>query len=126
MGAFLEETLRLESPFRGHHRHVNADTTLGGMPLPAGSHLILLWGSANRDPESFVEPQVMNLNRVNPRAHFAFGKGAHFCVGAALARLEAKTAIAVLLENSAHVTVDPEFPPRWSPACSCAAISVCT
>ncbi|MCJ0944543.1 cytochrome P450 [Rhodococcus erythropolis] len=116
VGAFLEETLRLESPFRGHHRHVNADTTLGGMTLAAGSHLILLWGSANRDPESFAEPQVMNLDRGNPRAHFAFGKGAHFCVGAALARLEAKIAIAVLLENSAHFTIDSESPPRWVPS----------
>lgn len=116
LGAFLEETLRLESPFRGHHRHVNADTTLGGVALPAGSHLILLWGSANRDPESFAEPQVMNLDRANLRAHFAFGKGAHFCVGAALARLEAKTAIAVLLENSSHVSVDSQSPPRWVPS----------
>lgn len=116
LGAFLEETLRLESPFRGHHRHVNADTTLGGVALPAGSHLILLWGSANRDPESFAEPQVMNLDRANLRAHFAFGKGTHFCVGAALARLEAKTAIAVLLENSSHVSVDSQSPPRWVPS----------
>ena len=58
----------------------------------------------------------MNLDRVNPRAHFAFGKGAHFCVGAALARLEAKIAIAVLLENSAHFTIDSESPPPWVPS----------
>ncbi|GKT19070.1 putative multi-domain containing protein, partial [Aduncisulcus paluster] len=56
---FLEEVLRLESPFRGHHRHVLTDTTLGGIELPAGSHLTLLWGAANRDPAIFEEPDAL-------------------------------------------------------------------
>jgi cytochrome P450 len=98
--ALLEEALRLESPFRGHHRHVVADTTLGGTDLPAGAHLLLLWGSANRDPSAFTEPDLLRLDRANPRTHLAFGKGLHFCVGAALARMEAGIALRTLLTNT--------------------------
>jgi cytochrome P450 family 144 len=100
MSALLEETLRLESPFRGHHRHVVANTMLAGTELPAGAHLLLLWGSANRDEGAFPEPNRLRLDRPSPRAHLAFGKGLHFCVGAALARTEARIAIGTLLANT--------------------------
>ncbi|NMM84412.1 cytochrome [Rhodococcus sp. SRB_17] len=113
---FLEEALRLESPFRGHHRHVNAITTLGGIELSAGSHLILLWGSANRDPAAFENPHDLDLGRSNLRSHLAFGKGAHFCVGAALARLEAKIALTLLLEKSERVSLTESAPPEWVPS----------
>lgn len=113
---FLEESLRLESPFRGHHRHVTRDTTLGGVPLSAGSHLILLWGSANRDPAAFPDPDILNIGRPNLRSHLASGKGAHFCVGAALARLEAKIALTMLLEKSQHVSLTDGAPPEWVPS----------
>jgi cytochrome P450 family 144 len=53
LGPFIEEALRYEPPFRGHYRHVIADTTLGGTDVPAGSRLLLLWGAANRDPAQF-------------------------------------------------------------------------
>jgi cytochrome P450 len=98
--ALLEETLRLESPFRGHHRHVRIDTTLAGVALPADSHLLLMWGAANRDPNAFDDPDQVRLNRSSPRNHFAFGRGLHFCVGAALARLEARIAIHTLLSST--------------------------
>lgn len=97
---FLEETLRLESPFRAHHRHVAADTSLAGVDLPAGSHLLLLWGSANRDPAAFDDADQLRWDRPSPRAHLAFGHGVHFCVGAALARLEARIALRTLLDNT--------------------------
>lgn len=96
--ALLEETLRLESPFRNHHRHIRQDTTLDGVPLPKDGHLLLLWGSANRDPAAFDDPDVLQLGRPNLRNHLAFGKGLHFCVGAALARTEARIGITTLLE----------------------------
>lgn len=115
-GPFLEETLRLESPFRGHHRHVVADSTLGGVHLPAGSHLLLLWGSANRDAAVFIDPDVMVLERANIRTHLAFGKGAHFCVGAALARLEARVAVTMLLERSNHISLAEATAPEWLPS----------
>ena len=98
LGTFIEETLRFEAPFRGHYRHVRCDTSLGGVDLPANSHLLLLWGAANRDPAHFDEPNVFRLNRPSAKGHVAFGKGAHFCVGAALARLEAQIVLRTMLE----------------------------
>ncbi|MFE4503754.1 cytochrome P450 [Rhodococcus sp. NPDC056743] len=116
LAPFLEEALRLESPFRGHHRYVTAATTLGTIDLPAGSHLILLWGSANRDPRAFDNPDALNLDRTNLRTHLAFGRGAHFCVGAALARLEAKIALTLLLAKSKHVSLTEDMPPVRVPS----------
>jgi len=112
--AFIEEALRLESPFRGHYRHVTRDTTLGGVDLPAGSHLLLLWGSANRDPAAFDAPDELRLDRPSGRSHLAFGRGDHFCVGAALARLEARICLALLLEEGASIETDE--PPAWVPS----------
>jgi len=109
--AFIEEIVRLESPFRGHYRHVLADTTLGGVELPGGSHLLLLWGSANRDPAAFESPDELRLDRPSGRAHLGFGKGDHFCVGAALARLEARTALTLLLDKTSAIRSTQ--PPAW-------------
>lgn len=101
--AFIEETLRLESPFRGHYRHVWRDTTLAGVDLPADSHLLLMWGAANRDPAHFEAPNEFRLDRTSAKGHLAFGKGLHFCVGAALARLEAQVVLRKLLERTAWI-----------------------
>jgi cytochrome P450 len=103
LGTFIEETLRFESPFRGHYRHVLHDTTLAGIDLPANSHLLLMWGAANRDPEHFDAPSEFRLDRSSPKDHVTFGKGAHFCVGAALARLEARIVFGMLLEHTRWV-----------------------
>lgn len=103
---FLEEVLRFESPFRGHYRHVRRDTTLGGTQLPADSRLLLMWGAANRDPAQFEAPEQFRLDRRGGKAHLAFGKGAHFCVGAALARLEARIVLRMLLERSSWIEAD--------------------
>ncbi|OBI49694.1 cytochrome P450 [Mycobacterium sp. E787] len=101
--AFIEETLRLESPFRGHYRHVWRDTTLAGVDLPADSHLLLMWGAANRDPAHFDSPNEFRLDRATAKGHLAFGKGVHFCVGAALARLEAHIVLRKLLERTTWI-----------------------
>jgi cytochrome P450 family 144 len=111
---FIEEVLRYESPFRGHYRHVMSDTTLTGTPLPAGAHLLLLWGAANRDPAQFAAPHRFRLDRPGPRNHLTFGKGVHFCIGAALARLEARVVLGVLLECSSWLSA-PE-PASWLPS----------
>ena len=103
--AFLDEVLRTESPFRGHLRHVVTDTTLAGVELPAGAHLLLSWGAANRDPAVFPEPDSFQLGRPNIRSHMAFGRGTHFCVGAALARLEARVCIRALLAGTTDLRV---------------------
>ncbi|KAA0105074.1 cytochrome P450 [Mycolicibacterium sp. P1-5] len=103
LGAFIEETLRYESPFRGHYRHVKRDTTLGGVDVPADSRLLLMWGAANRDPRQFDNPNEFRLDRTGAKGHIAFGKGAHFCVGAALARLEARIVLRTLLEQTTWI-----------------------
>lgn len=101
--AFIEETLRYEPPFRGHYRHVLEDTTLNDVELSAGSRLLLLWGAANRDPAHFEAPEEFRLNRGAGVGHLSFGKGAHFCVGAALARLEARIVLRLLLESTSAI-----------------------
>ncbi|WP_280384044.1 cytochrome P450 [Nocardia wallacei] len=116
IAAFLDEALRLESPFRGHHRHVTTDTELGGVALPAGSHLLLLWGAANRDPAVFTDPDVVDLDRNAARWQLAFGKGIHFCVGSALAKLEATVAITTLLQRSTSIGLVDDAPPVWVPS----------
>jgi cytochrome P450 len=100
---FIEEALRYEPPFRGHYRHVVADTTLCGMDLPAGSRLLLLWGAANRDPAQFDAPHEFRLDRPGGKGHITFGKGAHFCVGAALARLEAQIVLRAVLDRTSRI-----------------------
>ncbi|MGZ8746055.1 MAG: cytochrome P450 [Mycobacterium sp.] len=114
LGAFLEEVLRYEPPFRGHYRHVVNDTTLCGVNLPAGSRLILLWGAANRDPSHFEDANVFRLDRPDGNVHISFGKGAHFCVGAALARLEARIVIGELLTRTTHIEAAETG--RWLPS----------
>ncbi|BBY21865.1 cytochrome P450 [Mycobacterium stomatepiae] len=103
LGAFIEETLRYESPFRGHYRHVVRDTTLAGVDLPADSRLLLMWGAANRDPRQFDRPNEFRLDRSGGKGHITFGKGAHFCVGAALARLEAQIVFRTLLHQTTWI-----------------------
>lgn len=104
LGAFLEEVLRYEPPFRGHYRHVVNDTELCGAELPAGSRLLLLWGAANRDPSHFDNPDEFRLDRPAGKGHISFGKGIHFCVGAALARLEANIVLGRLLARTSDIT----------------------
>jgi cytochrome P450 len=110
---FVEEALRLEPPFRYHMRYVPKDTTLGGVDIPAEATVLLLWGAANRDAAEFERPDEVDLHRQVPRLHMAFGRGIHHCVGAPLARIEARILLTVLLERTSSITLDPERPPRW-------------
>ncbi|MBW0018148.1 MAG: cytochrome P450 [Mycobacterium sp.] len=103
LNAFIEEALRYEPPFRGHYRHVWRDTTLDGVQVPADSHLLLMWGAANRDPAQFEAPNEFRLDRSGAKGHVTFGKGVHFCVGAALARLEAQIVLHMLLNRTTWI-----------------------
>jgi cytochrome P450 family 144 len=103
LNAFIEEALRYEAPFRGHYRHVWRDTTLDGVDVPANAHLLLMWGAANRDPAHFDAPNEFRLDRSGAKGHVTFGKGVHFCIGAALARLEAQIVFRTLLERSTWI-----------------------
>ena len=87
LAAFVEEAVRLESPFRGHYRVVVRPARLGGVALEPGDRLLLLWASANRDEARFERPDELDLGRRHPREHLGFGRGIHFCVGAARRRL---------------------------------------
>jgi cytochrome P450 len=109
--AFVEEALRLESPFRHHLRVAHADTELAGTAIPNGSTVLLLWGSANRDPAEYDQADEVVLDREVPRHHVAFGRGIHHCVGAPLARIEAKVVLDALLDRTAHFELAGE--PRW-------------
>lgn len=114
LSAFIEEVLRFESPFRGHYRHVWHDTLLGGVAVPANSHLLLMWGAANRDPAHFKAPNEFRLDRDAGKSHVSFGKGVHFCVGAALARLEARIVLRMLLERTTWI--DAADIGKWLPS----------
>ena len=110
---FIEEVLRLESPFRHLTRSVPADTTLGGVEIPADATLMLFWGAANRDPGEYDTPSEVVLDRPAPRHHLAFGRGIHHCVGAPLARLEGRIVLTTLLERTSAITLNPTESPRW-------------
>lgn len=110
---FVEEALRLEAPFRYLMRSVPKDTTLGAVDIPAGATVLLLWGAANRDAAEFERPDEVDLGRPGLRRHVSFGRGIHYCVGAPLARIEARNVLTVLLERTSSITLDPEHEPRW-------------
>jgi cytochrome P450 len=114
--AFVEEALRLESPFRYLMRWVPRETSLGGVAIPAGATLLLFWGAANRDAAEHDHPDEVDLERRVLRQHVAFGRGIHHCVGAPLARLEAKVVLSVLLERTTRIALDLADPPRWVPS----------
>ena len=111
--AFVEESLRLESPFRFLFRSTGKDTQLGDVAIPAGSTVLLFWGAANRDPAAFPDPDAIDLHRRLPRRHVAFGRGIHHCVGAPLARLEGQVVLKCLLERTSSIALDRDQSPRW-------------
>ena len=87
------ESLRLSSPNQGMSRIVMRDTTLGGVEIPKGSRVVVMFASANRDEELYGCPNELNPDRGNLHAELSFGHGTHYCVGANLARLEAIVAL---------------------------------
>jgi len=95
----VEEALRYETPTAGMWRVVKQDTELGGVKMPAGSVAQLRYAAANRDPAKFEDPDRFDIERKNARAHLAFGKGPHMCVGNMLSRKEMLVAFDELLER---------------------------
>jgi cytochrome P450 len=100
---FVEESLRLESPIQGFYRLVMADTDVGGVPISSGSRVFVLYGSANQDESAWADCPHLRLDRPNTASHVAFGKGAHACIGSALARLEGRVVVELLVELLASV-----------------------
>jgi cytochrome P450 len=94
--AAIEEVLRYDSPAQLLQRRATKPTKISGEPVPEGTIVILLLGSANRDEARFEHADTLDLRR-DASGHLAFGFGSHFCLGAALARLETRLAIEALL-----------------------------
>lgn len=94
--AAIEEMLRFESPVQALHRTVVHDAEIAGRAIPAGAHLMVLYGSANRDEDVIPQADRFDISRDRGR-HLAFGHGIHFCLGSGLARIEAVEAFQVLL-----------------------------
>jgi cytochrome P450 len=105
IGPFIEEALRMQSPTKVDFRLVRKSTTLGGVPLKAGTVIMLCLGAANRDPRKFDDPNEFRLDRKNVREHIAFGRGIHTCAGAPLARVEGRVTINRMLDRMADIQI---------------------
>lgn len=118
----VEEGLRLYSPVAGMLRIATADVELGGVTIPQGARVMLSYAAANRDPEVYADPDRLNVGADFPPSeekatgHMAFGHGVHYCLGAELARVEARIALATIARRVETVTLAPDKPVRRSPS----------
>ena len=110
-GDAVEELLRYDSPVQMVGRAVVQDVEVGGVVVRAGEPVLAVAGAANRDPERFPEPDRLDITR-GDREHLSFGGGPHFCLGAPLARLEARVAFRALAERFPDLTLATDAP-RW-------------
>ncbi|HTR68846.1 MAG TPA: cytochrome P450 [Mycobacteriales bacterium] len=106
--AFVEESLRYESPIKGDFRLSKVGTSVGGVPIPAGTTVMVVNGAANRDPRKFDSPEEFRLDRANARQHLAFGRGVHTCPGGPLARAEGRIGIERLLARTSDIRISEE------------------
>ena len=114
---FVDEVLRIEPPVQGLFRFAMRDTTVGGVPVREGEFVWLVYGSANRDDAQFPEPEELRLDRgAEGRRHLSFAQGPHFCLGAPLARAEARIAVETLLARTRNLALAPdEDANSWAP-----------
>ncbi len=108
----VEEVIRWNSPQTGWRRITTCDTTLGGVEIPEGTQVFLNLGAANHDPEKFDDPERFDIGRADARHNMSFGKGNHFCLGAPLARFEAKLVLEALTRRipSLRLVEDQDVP----------------
>ncbi len=112
----VEELLRYVSPVHTLGRVTTQDVTIRGVDIPKETSVYVLVGAANRDPEKFPNPEQLDINRLAVRS-LGFGYGIHFCVGAALARMEGQITFETLLRRLPNIRLDdgtPEFRPNYA------------
>jgi cytochrome P450 len=103
---FVEEQLRFEPPINGTYRISDFECELGGVHIPADSSLWLVYAAGNRSEKHFEDPNECRWAREQKSQHLAFGLGPHYCLGATLARAEARIAIRMLLERCGDIRLD--------------------
>jgi cytochrome P450 len=106
--AFLEETLRMESPVKSHFRMARTTTKIGDVEVPAGTTVMLLPGACNRDERKFADPNTFRVDRPNVREQIAFIRGAHSCPGAPLARAEGRISLNRILDRMKDIAISTE------------------
>ena len=99
--------LRVDPPVLLTGRMSMADTEVAGAPMPRGSVMVGLLAGANRDPEVFPDPDKFDVTRENARDHVSFSAGRHYCLGAALARMEGEVGLRTLFERYPDLRVEP-------------------
>ncbi|MCE2531463.1 MAG: cytochrome P450 [Acidimicrobiia bacterium] len=110
----VEELLRYDSPVQRVRRITTCDINIGGREIPKGTPVTAFLGSANRDPADWDRPDELDVTRPDVFP-MSFGGGPHYCIGAALARLEGRIAFEMLLERFAELTLADGFENRWHP-----------
>jgi cytochrome P450 len=105
---FIEEVLRYESPVKVSYRLAVEDTSVAGVACKAGTVLTVGLMAASNDPQHFPQPDQVDIDRVNKRDHLGFGKGAHGCLGAPLARMESRVALERLLARTKDFRISEE------------------
>ncbi|HTU46905.1 MAG TPA: cytochrome P450 [Bryobacteraceae bacterium] len=108
--AAIEEMLRFESPISQEARTATREIEISGCPIPTGKQVLLVYGSANRDERAFADADKLIFSRP-PQRHLAFGEGIHYCIGAALARCEARVALEETLARIPNYKLDG--PVEW-------------
>lgn len=111
----IDEALRLWAPARASRRVATENATIAGVPIPKGSAVLVAWSSANRDEEVFDDPDRFDLHRSNAGKHLSFGRYTHMCIGAPLARLEARVAIEAFLDRLDGIRLVEGQPEEWVP-----------
>jgi cytochrome P450 len=106
--AFLEETLRMESPVKAHFRMARKSTTVGDVKVSAGTTVMVLPGACNRDERKFSDPNIFRADRPNVREQIAFIRGAHSCPGAPLARAEGRISLNRILDRMSGISISEE------------------
>ena len=115
LDAVVEEELRFRGPTRGLFRVATRDVELAGASIKQGDTLQLCYAAANNDAKMFEDPEEFKLDRKNIKRHVAFGRGEHFCIGAPLARLEARIALRHTVTRLPNLRRASDDPVRWGP-----------